>query len=58
MSHIDLTEAVEQYRTEDRSLKSIAAEANVSEEELADELRSQGVSLREEDDTGGTSTRS
>lgn len=57
MSHTDLTEAVEQYRTQERSLKSAAAEAGVSTEELSDELRSQGVSLRDEDDTGGTSTR-
>lgn len=57
MSHIDLTEAVEQYRTQERSLKSAAAEASVSTEELSDELRSQGVSLRDEDDTSGTSTR-
>lgn len=58
MGYMDLTEAVEQYRTEDRSLESIAAEASVSKEELVDELRSQGVSLRDEDDTGGTTTRS
>lgn len=57
MTYKVLTEAVEQYRTQERSLTAVAAEAGVSTDELAAELRSEGVSLRDEDKTGATSTR-
>lgn len=57
MSYKVLNDAVEQYRTQEQSLATAAATAGVSQSELADELRSQGVSLREEDAASGTTTR-
>lgn len=57
MSYKVLTEAVEQYRTEERSLSGAAAAAGVSPSELASELRSQGVAIRDEDAAAGTTTR-
>jgi len=57
MSYKVLTEAVEQYRTEERSLTGAAAAAGVAPEELAAELRSQGVPLREDDAGVATTTR-
>lgn len=57
MSYKVLNDAVEQYRTQEDSLTVTAAAAGVSPSELADELRSQGVALREEDAAAATATR-
>ena len=58
MTYTPLTESVEMYRTTDMSLSQIAARAGVEKEELASELRSQGITLREEDqDDVGQTTR-
>lgn len=57
MSYKVLNAAVEQYRTQEQSLTGAAAAAGVSPTELAAELRSQGVSLRESDEAFATTTR-
>ena len=57
MSYKVLNAAVEQYRTQEQSLAGAAAAAGVSTTELAAELRSQGVSLRESDEAFATTTR-
>jgi len=57
MSYKLLTEAVKQYEANESSLSAAAATAGVSPAELASELRSQGVALREEDEALATTTR-
>ena len=58
MTYTPLSESVEMYQTTELSLSQIASRAGVSEDELASELRSRGVSLRSEDQSAvGTTTR-
>jgi len=55
MTYTPLSESVEMYQTTELSLSQIASRAGVSEDELASELRSRGISLRSEDQ-GAVST--
>jgi len=57
MTTTSLSKAVESYTESDLSLSRAAADGGVSESELVEELRSQGVSLDEEDQGAVTSTR-
>jgi predicted HTH domain antitoxin len=57
MTMTSLTQAVESYTDSDLSLTQAAAQGGVSEEELVDELRSQGVSIDDDEQDGVTSTR-
>ena len=58
MTYTPLSESVEMYQTTELSLSQIASRAGVSEDELASELRSRGISLRSEDQGAvGTTTR-
>jgi hypothetical protein len=50
-------ESVDLYRSGELGLARAAAQAGVSANDLALELRSRGVVLREEDQTAATSTR-
>lgn len=56
MTYKTLTESVELYK-DGASLEEAAADAGVSTDELAAELRSQGVELRSESGAAVTSTR-
>ena len=49
MTYTPLSESVEMYQTTELSLSQIASRAGVSEDELAAELRSRGITLRSED---------
>lgn len=57
MTMTSLTQAVESYTDSDLSLTQAAAQGGVSEEELVDKLRSQGVSIDDDEQDGVTSTR-
>ena len=57
MTYKPLTEAVDLYRSGEASLKQAADEAGVSSEELAAELRSEGVELADEDQGAVATTR-
>ncbi|MEF8819409.1 MAG: UPF0175 family protein [Haloferacaceae archaeon] len=57
MTHGTFEEAVELYRSGELGLARAAARAGVSANDLALELRSRGVVLREADQTAVTSTR-
>ena len=58
MTYTPLSESVELYQTTELSLSQIAARAAVDEDELAEELRSRGISLRTEDEGAvATTTR-
>ena len=57
MTHGTFEEPVELYRSGELGLARAAARAGVSTSDLALELRSRGVVLREEDQTAVTSTR-
>lgn len=58
MTYTPLSKSVERYQTSELSLSQIAARAGVDEDELAEELRSRGISLREEDEGAvATTTR-
>ena len=56
MTYKSLTDAVELYK-DGESLSAAAAHDGVSTDELASELRSQGIELREDAETAGTATR-
>lgn len=57
MTHGNFEEPIEQYRSGELGLARAAARAGVSADDLALELRSRGIVLREEDQTAVTSTR-
>jgi len=57
MTYKVLDDAVELYRTRELGLSAAAARAGVSSSELAAELRSNGVALRDGDDEIATTTR-
>ena len=57
MTYGSLHESVELYRSDDLSLQRAAARGGVSTRRLVSELRTRGVELREQDQTGVTSTR-
>lgn len=56
MTYKSLTEAVELYK-DGESLAAAAAQEGVSPDELASELRSNGIELREDAEAAVTSTR-
>jgi predicted HTH domain antitoxin len=57
MIHGTFEEAVDLYRSGELDLARAAARAGVSADDLALELRSRGVILREDDQPAVTSTR-
>lgn len=57
MTHEPFEESVELYRSGEFGLARAAAHSGISASDLALELRSRGVVLREEDQTAVTSTR-
>lgn len=57
MTYKPLGKSVELYRSGECSLAQAASRAGVSADELAGELRSRGIALRDGDQDTATSTR-